>query len=161
MDIAQRWDIWEIIAYIILKYLWLSIDKPVNNSDDRWFDLRFDYKEFDIKAQIKSVNISNITVSWNYVKYDFLVKNNNKLFDYIQGNEYRRSLLILVVIPENETDLLELSEEEIIMKCKVYWLKTFERSDNENTIRIDIPKVNQVFEWWVSNLSNILNQWIA
>ena len=160
MDVAQRGDICESIVYIIFKYLWVDINEPSKNSDDRWFDYNFDIQEFDIKLQVKSVNKSEIIDAEDHIKYDLKVENNNKLCEYIQ-NPYRRSILMLIIVPENEEDLVWISAEELLIKCEIYRLQEFSQSNNSNTKRVSISKENKIFEWWQSNLSNLIEQWLA
>jgi hypothetical protein len=161
MDTAQRWDICEIIAYAIFKYLWLSVFSPERNSDDRWFDFKFDDDIYSFTVQVKSVNIRDVNYARWLLKYKLKVNNNNILHRYSISNPYRKSILILIVVPENEWELLKVSVENLIINCKVYRLNTFNNSNNNEYVTINIPIVNQIFEWWDSNLSNILEKWKA
>lgn len=159
MDVAQRWDIAESITYIVFKHLWLDINEPSKNSDDRWFDYTFDVNEYDIKLQVKSVKKSEISINGNSIKYDLKVKNNNKLFNYSHQNPHRRSVLMLIVVPEDEETLIWLSDEQLIITCKIYWLNEFEYSNNSGTKRVSIPMENQITQWF--NLFSLKERWLA
>ena len=63
MDIAQRWDIAEVIVYMLMKHLGLNVDSPVKNSDDRWVDFWADYWEYQLKVQVKSAKDTVATVN--------------------------------------------------------------------------------------------------
>ncbi len=161
MDTAQRWDICEIVAYAIFKYLWLSVFSPERNSDDRWIDYRFDHLDYSFIVQVKSVNRREIDCSMWIIKYKLKVWNNNHLYDYLTSISHRKSVLILIVIPENEAELLSISIEKLIINCQIYWLNRFEHSNNQESVTVKIPTINQIFEWGEWNLSNILEKWKA
>jgi len=159
MDVAQRWDICESVVYIILKYLWINVYSPDKNSDDRWFDYEFDYMDYDFRLQVKSVNISEITIVSDSIRYDLKVSNNNKLFQYSNSIPNRKSILMLIIVPEDERELVSLSEEDLFIKCQIYWLNSFQESDNSSTVTVWIPKENQICD--SSNLSSLIERWLA
>lgn len=160
MDIAQRWDIAEVIVYMLMKHLGLNVDSPVKNSDDRWVDFWADYWEYQLKVQVKSAKDTVATVNDDGISYPLLVKNNNILYNYsIWANQHRKGILVLVVVPEDE-NLLNISSEDLIMKCKIFWHNRFQFSKNTNNCTIKIPK-NQQIILENQDLSSILEAWVA
>lgn len=161
MDIAQRGDIAEEAVYMLLKTLWLNVASPSKNSDDRGIDFMAEHGEFDLKIQVKSVKRTKIRSNDGWISYDLSAKNNNILYEYSVGkNEFRKWILVLVVVPDNEEELLFLSEEELTMKCQVFRNKQFEPTDNETTCVINIPKQQQI-NLENQDLSSVLATWVA
>ena len=64
-----------------------------------------------------------------------------------------------MVIPDDE-NLLSLSSEELIMKCKIFWHNKFQFSENENTCTIKIPKSQQI-NLENQTLDSVLEAWVA
>ncbi|MDD3469838.1 MAG: DUF4365 domain-containing protein [Thermoguttaceae bacterium] len=94
---------------------------------------------FNIAIQAKSTQIA--TTDGDCIKYDLDVKNYNDLRDVNVGEP---RILVLLILHENESEWLHLSEEEMIMKRCLYWvsLRGWDPTDNKNTIRINIPRSN-------------------
>jgi len=156
MDVAQRWDISEEIVYIVLKYLWFEIVSPVKNSDDRGLDFQIEFGEYDIKIQVKSS--INYEKENNFLKYDLKVNNNNLLVKYNKENNKRAWILILIIIDKDlEEELVNIKEQEVITKCKIYWHKPTTETINKNTIQLQIPLENQITS---KNLNNHIKEWI-
>ena len=160
MDIAQRGDIAEVVVYMLMKYSGLNIFAPAQNSDDRWIDFWADHWEYQLKVQVKSVKDTVAMINDEGVSYSLLVKNNNILHNCsIWLNSFRKGILVLVVIPDDE-NLLSLSSEQLIMKCKIFWHNKFQFSENENTCTIKIPKSQQI-NLENQTLDSVLEAWVA
>ncbi|MGK7928305.1 MAG: DUF4365 domain-containing protein [Spirulina sp.] len=93
-----------------------------------------------IKVQVKCT--SNLVVNKDgKIKYDLKAKNYNKL---VGRKSYSKQILIVVDVPENMNDWLDiLNDKTLVRKCG-YWidLKGKPETDNTEKVRIEIPQEN-------------------
>ena len=98
--------------------------------------------QFDLAFQLKS------TTAWycsgTSIKYDLKVPIHNKIVE--RNNEFREKggtpcLLILYCMPDNQEEWLDVDDEKLLMRKCCYWqMLTGARTDNDRTIRIEIPE---------------------
>lgn len=102
-----------------------------------------------IDAQVKctSQNIEKEDV----IKFRLKVKAYNQLRD---ENNYSTTILIVVVVPQNEEDWLTVENNEMIFRKCGYWicLKGYPEVKDKSTITIDIPKENIITNKTLLNL---------
>lgn len=74
-----------------------------------------------------------------------------KNYDELRGEFLVPRILVVLLLPEAETDWLVQSEEELIIKHCAYWatLRDYPTSDNSSTVTIRLPREQQ---FTVSNL---------
>lgn len=91
-------------------------------------------------CQLKATkNWSEESVS---IVYDMEADAYNKLV-YRRKNSTSPCLLVLLCLPQDETEWLHISEEELkLRKCCYYYLVNGEATDNRRSIRIRIPRLN-------------------
>ncbi|NEQ69240.1 MAG: DUF4365 domain-containing protein [Symploca sp. SIO2D2] len=92
-----------------------------------------------IDAQVKCTTLAK--ENNDVVKYPLKVENYNKL---INLKCFVPQILIIVLVPQNIDNWLEISEKETIMKKCGYWisLKGKEQTNNKKTVTVEIPKEN-------------------
>ena len=81
------------------------------------------------------------SVGDTHVTYDLEVKT----YDDLRDPESRTPrILVLLVLPEEETHWVSLSEEELILRHCAYWLSLYGRPPTTaiSTVRITIPRTN-------------------
>jgi hypothetical protein len=79
----------------------------------------------------------------NDVIYDLDVKNYNDIVNRNKGRATVRCLLILLCLPKEEKEWLNISEDELLIRKCCYWtLLDGEETDNTDQIRIHIPRAN-------------------
>ncbi len=91
--------------------------------------------QFDV--QVKSTTQVNITE--NEIRYDLEVKNYDDLRE--PGDNCPR-ILVVLVLPEDETQWLSQSVEELILRHCAYWisLEGYPATAATTTTRISIPR---------------------
>ena len=92
------------------------------------------------------------------IKFDLKVKNYNDLV-------YRRTLtdkiplvLIIIVLPEDNSKWIALDSTKMIMACEIYWFypsNAVTLSENKKTVRVRIPQNNQARIDIFPNLFNL------
>lgn len=106
--------------------------------------VRFDGKMMDMgvsfDCQLKA------TINWleedATIVYDLEVDTYNKII-YRHQNSTTPCLLILLCLPGDEAEWLQISEEELkLRKCCYYYYINGEPTNNRRTVRIRIPKAN-------------------
>ncbi|NER20093.1 MAG: DUF4365 domain-containing protein [Symploca sp. SIO1C2] len=92
-----------------------------------------------IEAQVKCTTLAK--ENNGLVKYPLKVENYNKL---INIKSFVPRILIVVLVPHNISNWLEISEKETIMKKCAYWasLKGKKPTNNKKTVTVEIPKEN-------------------
>ena len=92
---------------------------------------------FGINYQLKSS--WDVSFDGNYIVYDLESRNYN---DLILERTMLPSILILFVLPENESQWLTVSEDQMIIKKSAWWcsLKGLPPTHNTSKKRIRIPK---------------------
>ena len=98
--------------------------------------------EPSIEVQLKSTTIDGIReVRDGVITYDLEVGAYNKC---IKVERHMPLLLVLLVLPRDEREWLVNDEEALVKKKCAYWvsLQGRDRSTNDDTIAIDIPRVN-------------------
>ena len=96
---------------------------------------------FGIEFQLKST--WDVSFENGELVYDLEVKNYNDLVSWEGGNP---AILILFVMPSDENQWLDFSNEQLVIRQCAWWcsLKGLPVTDNEHTKRIRIPET-QVF----------------
>lgn len=92
-----------------------------------------------IRVQLKSTSSkSQYTINENEITYKLKVKNYNDLC----MPSVTPSMLALLILPENANEWLDWNIDELMLRGQMYWigLQNNEKSDNESTISIKIPK---------------------
>jgi hypothetical protein len=94
---------------------------------------------FKLDMQAKSTAAQDLTDT--HVRYDLSVKNYDDLCDPEVGTP---RILVLLVLPRDEGQWLEQTEEHLILRRAAYWLslRGQERTANQKTIRVLIPRSN-------------------
>ena len=93
-----------------------------------------------IAIQAKSTTTASVTLDDVEVAYDLEVKSYNDLrIDVIEPR-----LLVLLVLPLDEAQWVNVTEEQLILRRCVYWmsLKGMPPTENSDKIRIQIPRSN-------------------
>jgi hypothetical protein len=100
---------------------------------------RYAESGFNLDIQAKSTSTAIITAT--SVLHDLEVKNHDDLRDAGVGCP---RILVLMVMPQDETAWTEQDEEGLLLKHCAYWmsLKGMESTTNTKTIRVMIPRVN-------------------
>jgi hypothetical protein len=103
-------------------------------------DNRYVESGFNLDIQAKSSFAA--TVADKQVVYDMEVKTYDDLRDPDVGTP---RILVLLVQPENETDWIEMTEEELMIRRCAYWLSLKGQGPtmNSSTIRVSIPRANR------------------
>jgi Domain of unknown function (DUF4365) len=100
------------------------------------------YKSVKLDVQLKSTQNWEINTETKSFPFDFSLKNYNDL------RSLRTVPLIAVVLclPENETDWVNCSEEQLALKKCAYWvnLKGYGETVNTSNIRIHVPLNQQL-----------------
>lgn len=97
----------------------------------------YDESGFKIDYQLKST--VNIIQKNGVIKYDLNVENYNKL---IKDNIPNPRILILYVIPKDESERLVVSDNNATLRKCAWWctLRGKDKTENKETVRIDIPE---------------------
>jgi len=95
-----------------------------------------------------------------YLHYPLPVKNYE---DLIGTNQANPSYLVVVCIPENEEDWIEIKEEELSMRYKAFWysLKGLQTVNNKESVAIRIPISNRFTKDSFKNLMDSASNGIA
>jgi hypothetical protein len=95
------------------------------------------FPKFDAQVKCTSQDI----LHENYIRFPLKVKNYNKLR---HERPLTPQILIIVLVPSDISEWLNISEEETLMKKCGYWisLKGWPETNNNRTITIDIPRSN-------------------
>jgi hypothetical protein len=93
--------------------------------------------QFDL--QLKSTTRANVTDA--EIRYDLEVKNYNHLRE---PGENCPHILVVLVMPEDETQWLDQSVEELILRHCAYWicLEGYPPTTATKTVRVAIPRGN-------------------
>ena len=93
--------------------------------------------DFQLKASISCI------IDDTHLRYDLDVETHNYLVDRAPRAATTQVILILMVLPEAESEWLSFSEEELVLRRCCYWLYlSGERSNNARTQRIEISRQN-------------------
>jgi hypothetical protein len=105
-----------------------------------------------IDIQLKAT--VNIIDGGDCLKYDLEVKNYN---DLIQTEVGTPRILVLFVLPQDQTQWLNVSQTGTILKNCAWWcsLRGMAHSNNKGTVRIEIPK-SQILT--VESLTVLMNK---
>lgn len=122
-----------------------GVDLTVNQVLRKMTGMKYRYFQTGrcIDIQLKSTTLKNIEEDEIYIKYDLEVKNYNDLID--RKNENLIPLiLILFILPDEETEWVNVSENELVLKKCAYWYYPEGNvcSENSSTQRIHIKKDN-------------------
>lgn len=91
-------------------------------------------------AQVKCTSSEDI-INKSFIKFPLPVKNYNRLR---HKNPTSPQILIVVLVPDDITAWLNISESETLLKKCGYWisLKGKPETENTKTITVDIPRQN-------------------
>ena len=126
-----------------VKCTWESLDYGIDGRiiGMNIFGKRRIQSAFGISIQIKS------TINWSVSKcgkniiYDIEVKTFDDLKQFDPDGE--GALLILMCLPKKETDWLEITHDNLLMRnCCYWWKHDGAETKNKNSVRIQIPKSN-------------------
>jgi hypothetical protein len=94
---------------------------------------------FKLDIQAKSTTARNLTTT--DVVYDLDVKNYDDLRNPQVGCP---RILVLLVLPDDETRWMEQTEDQLLLRHAAYWLSVKGRgpTKNQKTIRVLLPRVN-------------------
>lgn len=107
--------------------------------------VRFLDSQFKLDFQLKATTVHRIVDAGDEIKYDLEVKNYNDLI--YRRDELLPLHLIVVVLNSDPPTCVSLDEEELALAGSAYWYVPedgAEPTENENTIRISIPKTNRL-----------------
>lgn len=96
-----------------------------------------------ISVQLKATSSkSQYTDNGDFITYQLKVKNFNDLCMAAS----MPSILALLILPENESEWVNWSPEEIILNGCMYWvnLQKCDNSRNADKVSVKIPKTNQI-----------------
>ena len=94
-----------------------------------------------IRVQLKATSSqSQYTIRKNEIVYKLKVKNYNDLC----MSSVTPSMLALLILPENQSEWITWDINELVLKGQMYWLslQNNEKSSNESTVSVKIPKNN-------------------
>ncbi|MGB3419527.1 DUF4365 domain-containing protein [Dolichospermum flos-aquae] len=125
----------------------LSVTKPERPMDNAGVDITITvpgelgevlFPKFD--AQVKCTS-SEAIIEEDFIKFPLPVKNYNRLR---HENPISPQILIVVLVPNDITGWLNISENETLLKKCGYWLslKGKSKTSNTTTITVDIPRKN-------------------
>lgn len=94
---------------------------------------------FNLDIQAKSTTTQSLTAT--DVVYDIEVKNYDDLRDSQVGCP---RILVLLVLPEDEGQWIEQSEERVLLRHAAYWLSLsgWGPTANQKTVRVALPRAN-------------------
>ncbi|WP_294238551.1 DUF4365 domain-containing protein [Chryseobacterium sp. sg2396] len=99
-----------------------------------------------IDLQLKATQEHRIIFEENTLKYDLEAKTYNDLiFRFNYGNA--PLILILAILPDNNTMWAQIGDFNLIMNQRVYYFYPnidMEETNNQTTIRIEIPIANKI-----------------
>ena len=112
------------------------IKKRIAFPDGGFFDSQ-------LRIQLKSTSSpSQYSESDDMISYRLKAKNYNDLCT----PSTTPIILGLLVLPENSDDWVQWSPEDLLIKGRMYWadFSSSEKTDNQSTINVNIPKTNIV-----------------
>lgn len=105
----------------------------------------------EIKFQLKATSSESVySENDEYVSYELKVKNYNDLCT----PSVTPIVLGLLVLPGNQSEWVNCTESELILKGRMYWLSllNYDKSDNKASVTVKIPKENVLNEKTVEDL---------
>lgn len=110
--------------------------RQVKNRHGRRFE-----SGYSIDLQLKAT--INWSIDGDHVVYDLEAKTYNDLIDRFSERRATQMLLVVLCLPPDENDWLNVSQEQLILKNCCYWCKLDgPPTDNTQTKRIRIPSAN-------------------
>lgn len=112
----------------------------INGSTRHTVDSRY------IDIQLKTTTISSIIEEEDLIKYDLEAKNYNDMIDRMSDG-IAPLILILFVLPENQSDWVDIDENEIRLRKNAFWYRPESgatMTPNSSTKRISIPRSNML-----------------
>lgn len=96
------------------------------------------FPRFD--AQVKCTSSPDV-IKENSINFPLRVNNYDKLRN---NRPLAPQILIVVLVPEEVKDWIDVSEEEIVLKKCGYWasLKGMPATNNRNTVTVELPRIN-------------------
>ena len=100
-----------------------------------------------IEFQLKCTCESQIIFADDSIRYDLEAKTYNDLIFRRDSGAITPLLLVLLVLPDDPNDWLQVTPQELILRRAAYWYappQGAEATENTSTIRIEIPSANGV-----------------
>jgi len=99
------------------------------------------YAESGYRLDVQAKSTSGAVVAESFLQYDLPVKNYDDFRNLRAGCP---RLLVLLVLPDQESLWTEQTEEHLLLRHAAYWLslKGHEAVPNSRTVRIVIPREN-------------------
>lgn len=109
----------------------------IENGRNRYFDTGR-----ELKIQAKSTTIKSITENNTFISYNLESKTYNDLIT--RKNDNKPLILIVVILPENQPEWLEVDENNLILRKSAYWYvpEDDNLTNNTSSITIRIKKQN-------------------
>ncbi len=102
---------------------------------------RRDRSGFSIDVQAKAT--INWTIRGDSVVYDLEAKNYNDLIARFSKRRATPLILVVLCLPRDEAEWLTITDSQLTLKNCCYWCQIAgEPTDNERTVRIEIPVTN-------------------
>lgn len=121
------------------------IVSPVTTRVEPSGKVRYLDSQFKLDLQLKATTVHRIVDAGDQIKYDLEVKNYNDLI-YRRGEPLPLHLIV-VVLNSDPPACVSLDEEQLALAGSAYWYVPedgAEPTENENKIRISIPKANRL-----------------
>lgn len=99
-----------------------------------------------IDIQLKATTVNSIIEEDDSIKYDLEAKNFNDMVDRMSDG-IAPLILILFVLPENQSEWVGIDENEIKLRKNAFWYRPNSdevMTSNTSTKRISIPKSNML-----------------
>jgi hypothetical protein len=99
------------------------------------------YAETGVNLDIQAKSTGAAAVTETVVQYDLAAKNYDDLRDLEAGCP---RILVLLILPDDENQWTEQTEEQLLLRHAAYWisLRGREPSANSRTVRLAIPRAN-------------------
>ena len=110
------------------------------------------YSETGFNLDIQAKSTINAVIEEDQIKYDLEVKN----YNYLRRIEVQTPrILVVLLLPEQENQWTAMADEELELRRCAYWLslRGSAATDNQDTIRVSIPRVNR---FTVENLNTLM-----
>ena len=160
-------------AYLrtLLAYLGLSHAKYQTDhakiDDSIKYELTKDEKKecsfpvLTIYLQLKCTDVSEITEDENYLSYKLNDTNAYNKFEDEKPGVGHVSLFLISILPENIREWLEISEKELILRMRTYYIRVagMGQTQNKSSITLKINKKEALFT--PDKLVNLIKTFIA
>jgi len=99
------------------------------------------YGESGFSLDIQAKSVCGLCPTEAFLAYDLNVKNYEDLRD---PDNPKPRVLVLLILPEEETERTSLTEEQLVVRRCAYWLSLqgAPHTENKDTIRVKVPRGN-------------------